>query len=423
MLEEEIPITFDVDVLVAGGGIAGLTAAIASARSGAETLLVERYNFLGGLATGGYVTYLAPPPIPLDKGGYGGIFQEIVERLLSLGAAYQFKENEGGAKAGEIIFDGEMLKYIANHMVMESNVMLLLNTYIEGAIVEEGSIKGLIAINKSGRQILKAKVFVDSTGDGDVAAFAGAPYEKEEVSKMLPITMMYAIGGVDIPRFLVYLKEDPGLAKAAKKANFTTAGKARGPSMISLHRVCKDQVEVWGGSVHADGTDALDLTRAELELRDRIVAELEFLRKNVPGFEVSYIASSSPYIGVRETRRIIGDYILTAEDLRAGRCFEDSVAWYRDPRFPGAKGKSIPYRCLIAKGLKNLLVAGRCFSATHEALDMCRLVNECSIMGQAAGTAAAIAAKGNLGVRDVEISELRKKLAEQGAFVKDPIEI
>jgi hypothetical protein len=423
MLEERIvlPTTFDVDVIVAGGGIAGLTAAIASARNGAETLLVERYNFLGGLATGGYVTYLAPPPIPLEKGGYGGIFQEIVERLFSLGAAYQFKEDEGGARAGEIIFDGEMLKYVANQMVLESKVMLLLNTCIEGAIVKEGSIEGLIALNKSGRQILRGKVFIDSTGDGDVAAFAGAPYEKTEVSKMLPITMMYTIGGVDIPRFLAYLKEDPGLVKAAKRANFTTAGKARGPSMISLHRVCKDQVEVWGGSVKADGTDALDLTRAELELRDRIFLELDFLRKNVPGFEAAYIASSSPYVGVRETRRVLGEYILTADDLRTGRCFEDSVAWYRDPRFPGAKGKYIPYRCLIAKGLKNLLVAGRCFSVTHEALDMCRLVNECSIMGQAAGTAAAMAARRNLGVRDLEVSELRKKLVEQGAFVEEPM--
>lgn len=420
MEEEGVSITFDVDVIVAGGGVAGLVAAIASARNSAETLLVERYNFLGGLATGGYVTYLAPPPIPFEEGGYGGIFQEVVERLFALGAAHQFEENEEGARAGEVIFDGEMLKYVANQMVRESHVMILLNSYVVGAIVEGEAIKGIVVENKSGRQVLRAKVFVDSTGDGDLAAFAGAPYEKAEVAKMLPITMMYTIGGVDVPRYLTYVKEDPGLEKAARRANFKTAGKYRGPSMISLHHVCRDQVEVWGGSVKADGTDALDLTKAEIELRGRVVSELEFLRKNVPGFEEAYIASTSPYVGVRETRRVLGDYVLTAEDLRSGRTFEDSVAWYRDPRFPAAKGKSIPYRCLVAKRLRNLLVAGRCFSVTHEALDMCRLVNECAIMGQAAGTAAAIAATRNLDVRRVDISELRRRLVEQGAFVEEP---
>ena len=418
--EKKIPVAFRADVVVAGGGPAGLGAALAAARNGAKTVLVERYGCLGGLATMGLVILLPPPPGGGGR-GYGGILQEIVDQLFELGAAYQFKARED--HAGLVIFDSEVFKLVADRMVEKAGVKLLLDSLAVDAVVGGNTIKGIIVENKSRRQVIISRIVVDATGDGDIASAAGAPYEKSEKHKILPMSLVYIIGGVNNDRVREYQREDPELRKAAKKAGFTYYAwelkreERRGPTFLHMDRIKKGQVVVFGGSMRADGTDVEDLTKAEIELRRRARRELDFLKKHIPGFKNSYIATTAPYLGVRETRRILGEYVLSEADLDKKRVFPDAVGWYAHPTRP-REMYSIPYRCLVPLGIDNLLVAGKCFSATHGAQDRVRDIPACMAMGQAAGTAAALSVKRGVRPRQVDVALLQKILAKQGAYVK-----
>lgn len=418
--ERKIPVKFRADVVVAGGGPVGLGAALAAARNGVKTILVERYGCLGGLATAGLVIILPPPPYEGTK-DYGGILQEIVDQLFELGAAHQFKEGEEGA--GLVIFNPEAFKFVADQMVEKAKVKLLLNSLVVDAVVKSKTITGIVVENKSRRQAIIGKVVVDATGDGDVAAAAGAPYKKSEKHQALPMTLVYVIGGVDNERGREYQRKDPELRKAAKKVRFTChilgleREEQRGPIFLHMDRITKEQVVVWGGCLRADGTDAEDLTKAEIELRKRARTEFDFLKKYIPGFENSYIATTASYIGVRETRRIIGEYILNEKDLEKKRVFPDAVEWYVSPTMPHYM-HNIPYRCIVPKQIDNLLVAGRCFSATHGAQNRVRDIPACMAMGQAAGTAAALSVKQGIKPRQIDVELLRKTLMEQGTYVE-----
>ena len=418
--EKKTPIKFRADVVVAGGGPAGLGAALAAARNGAKTILVERYGFLGGLATAGLVIILPPPPHGGTE-GYGGILQEIVGQLFELGAAHQLKEQENSA--GEVIFDPEAFKLIVNQMVEKAGIKLLLNSIVVDAVVEGTTVTGIIVENKSGRQVIMGKVVVDATGDGDVSAAAGASYEKSEKRRVLPTTLIYIIGGVDNDRVRKYQTKDPDLRKAAKKAGFTcyvwglAREEQRGPTFLHMDRIAKGQVVVWGGCVQADGTDAEDLTKAEVELRKRARVELDFLKRYVPGFENSYIAATAPYVGVRETRRVVGRYVLNEKDLEKKRVFPDAIEWYTAPTKPHDM-HNIPYRCIVPKRIDGLFVAGRCFSATHGAQNKVRDIPACMAMGQAAGTAAALSVKRGVKPRQLDVGLLRETLVKQGAVLK-----
>lgn len=418
--DKKTPVKFRADVVVAGGGPAGLGAALAAARNGVKTILVERYGCLGGLATAGLVIILPPPPYKGTK-GYGGILQEIVDELFKLGVAYRFKKGED--EPGAVIFDPEVFKLVADQMVEKAGVKRLLDSVAVDAIVEGNTITGIIVENKSGRQAIMGKVVVDATGDGDVAAAAGVPYEKSDKRRLLPVTLIYVIGGVDNGRVRKYQRKDPELREAAKKAGFTCyiwgleREEQRGPTFLHMNNITKGQVMVEGGSMHADGTDAEDLTKAEMELRKRARAELDFLKKYIPGFEDSYIATTAPYIGVRETRRVVGEHILSEKDLEKKRIFSDAVEWYVSPTKPHEM-RNIPYRCLVPKRINNLLVAGRCLSATHGAQNRVRDIPPCMAMGQAVGTAAALSVKQEVKPRQLDVGLLQKTLAEQGADIK-----
>lgn len=418
--ERKTPVKFRADVVVAGGGPAGLGAALAAVRNGVKTILVERYGCLGGLATAGLVITL--PPLPhVGTKGYCGILQEIIDRLFELGAAHQFRKGEDSA--GLVIFDPEAFKLVADQMVENAGVKLLLDSLVVDTVVEDNTITGIIVENKSGRQAIMGRVVVDATGDGDVAAAAGVPYEKSEKGQALPMTLIYVIGGVDNDRVREYQREDPELRKAAKKVGFTChvwglkRRGQRGPTFLHMDGIAKGQVVVWGGSVQADGTDVEDLTKAEIELGKRARTELDFLKKYIPGFENSYIATTAPYIGVRETRRIMGEYVLNEKDLEKKRVFPDAVEWYVSPTKPHDM-HNIPYRCLVPKRIDNLLVAGRCYSATHGAQNRVRDIPACMAMGQAAGTAAALSVKRGVKPSQIDVRLLRKILVKQGAYVE-----
>jgi ribulose 1,5-bisphosphate synthetase/thiazole synthase len=404
--ERKIPVTSEVDVLVCGGGIAGVAAAVCAARIGVKVLLVERYGFLGGLVTGGLV--ITTPP--LDN----GINREIGERLRAKGVYAPLQKPGAEMIALKMhAIDPEVVKYELVQMLGEQQVQLLLHTLIVGSIVEEGALKGVLIENKAGRQAILAKTVVDCTGDADVAAFARAPFRV--VKK--PITMMFNMAGVDVDKVLSRVGNWSNLKQ------FVTEAVARGDLKFELgttlewgtpgvHAEClihPGEINVWSGNLR--GVDALDpnqLTRAELITREHVMRLVAFLRGHVPGFEHSWITLTSPILGVRATRQILGGISPTMQEVRNIR-FADTVAK------PYAEDAiRLPYNSLLPQGVENLLVAGRCISAEEEAMGQLRLIPVCAATGQAAGTAAALALRAGVTPAKLDISELQLALRAQG---------
>ena len=415
--QKNIPVIKKVDVLVAGGGPAGLAAAIASARNGRETLLVEQLNCLGGMATGGLVG-----PFMSTAGENGGIYRELLDRL----------EKNKGAEGRA--FDVECLKYFAQIMCEEAGVKLLLHSFICDVTREKSEVRAVIVANKSGLQALSAEVIIDATGDGDVAFFAGAEYEKgDREGRCQPTTMMFHIRGFDESRI-------PSAEEIEKKVKLARSrGEITLPGYVNY---------IWGDkgstirrgevSINLDMTEGLDgtdpeaLTRAEVEGRKSVWECLRFIRQYIPGAENAYI-SKTPFLhGIRETRRISGEYVLSEEDVLKARKFKDGIAkgsffidihgpylqdkdWVKSRYVPEGDWYEIPYRCLLVRNIDNLLVAGRCISSDREANGSLRIQPTCMATGQAAGTAAAIAVKEKIRPREVEGKNLRKILISQGA--------
>jgi len=405
--------------VVVGGGTAGIAAAVAAARNGARTILIERYGFLGGTMTAGLIN----PFMTFHAGReqiIRGIFQEIIDRLKALNG-YDEKTQA---------FDNELLKVIADQMVREAGVDLMLHTYVTDAVMQGNTIRGVEAYSKSGRHIILGKVVVDATGDGDVAVMAGAPYEKgrKEDGLTQPATLNFRMGGVDVER----------IPSREEINRLFDEAKARGEITIPREDV------LWfyttrRGEIHfnttritkVDGTKVEDLTRAEIEGRRQMMELVNFLKNRVPGFENAYLLSSGVQIGIRETRRIIGEYTMTGEDIIEARKFPDAIARgsypidIHSPTGPGTfiKGPppsdyyEIPYRSLIPLKVENLIVAGRCISSTHEAQAAIRIIPIVVAIGQAAGTAAALSAKLSTPPRRLDVSLLRKTLREQGVII------
>jgi hypothetical protein len=390
-------------VIVAGGGPAGVAAATAAARNGAEVLLVERYGHLGGLATGGLVICL----VETKRYGYG-ICKEVLERLsdlkadrLNTASGETERWVEGASLSGEesYSFDPEAMKFISDRLVVESGANLLLHSLVVAPIVRGNDVKGLVLEGKLGRQAVLAKVIVDATGDADIAAASGAPYEIDR--HPWGINLEFRLGNVDVERATKWREQNPKLYAGL------------------MDRLKREAGEIgWGRSVYGnvawchgphffdvDGLNTRHLTRVEVESRRAIMEGLKLFRENLPGFEDAFIMDTAPQIGVRETRRIVGEYVLTKEDALAGRQFDDAVA-------KGIFG--IPYRCLVPKGVDGLLVAGRCISTTHEAQGVIRNIPPCLITGQAAGIAAALAAKKKVKPRKINVNMLKGTLKEQG---------
>ncbi|MGQ9493297.1 MAG: FAD-dependent oxidoreductase [Anaerolineae bacterium] len=440
----ELPVVAEADVVVVGGGNAGFIAAIAAARSGAQTILVERYGYLGGCLTG---TYAAEP----------GFFGDSDGNLIIRGIGWEFIERMERAKASIVdrkwwlvqIFP-EAVKAVALEMVLEAGVELYLHSWASDVLVEKGSIQALIVQNKSGRQVIAGKVFVDTTGDADLAFLAGALTEKLQPDQLWQTSVDLTVCNVDVAKVVQWAKDNPhriGLKNIPKDITspgihpmLTLVIRGEGTAidengwsithvgpMPTVKLMIHPSISRVQGSVEIDGTDVCGLTYAEIEARRRAMAHLAYLRQTVPGFENAIVVGES-HLGVRETRRIIGDYFLTIEDLRRNARFPDVVALNCRALDRHMKGEvfqyellrgnhDIPLRALIPQQVQNLLVAGRCISSDHEANASLRGAATCLATGHAAGTAAALAALGNGQVRSLDIATLQHTLKKQGAIL------
>ncbi len=445
--ERTIEIVKDVDVIVAGGGPAGIAAAVASARNGARTVLVERNGWLGGMATSGLV-HPFMPSYAGDKPINKGIFWEIVERLVRRGAAvHPDLTKMGTGYSGFVVwphahvtpFDAEVLKWVIQELLEEAKVDVILHSLVVDAIMEDGAVGGIVIENKSGRMALKARVIVDATGDGDVAAASGAAYEKggDADGSMQPATIFFRLGGVDRKKVDRYMAEHP---EERHFKSFAKAAQEKGEFIPSKHDVLffytprEGEVAINTTRIHGvDGTNVFDITRAEFETRRQVQILYKFFRKYVPGFEDCYVTTTAPEVGFRETRRIVGEYRLTKEDVLDTRQFPDNIAQcsymidihdrtgtelFYTP-VPEGRSYGIPYRCLLPVKVENLIVAGRCVSCTQEAHGSLRVMPPSFSMGQAAGTAAALAALGKVSPRRVNVRELRATLASQGQVIDE----
>ena len=406
--ERRTPVIGEVDVAVAGGGPAGVGAALAAARAGAKTLLVERYGSLGGMWTTGLLNPL------FDHRNKGGIVRELVRTLKARGAW-----RDGGFLT---TFDIEPLKFLLDELMEKAGVDVLLHTWVADAVVEGGEVKGLLVENKSGRGAILAQVFVDCTGDGDVAARAGAPCEKgrPEDGLMQPLTLMFRLSGCQ------FLQKGSGdlyglMEKAAKTLNVKLPPFRR-PWVIPLPNsgdAVVQAVHVYG----VDATDARQLSAACTAARKEARLLCEIFRQ-IPELREARLVATAEQIGIRETRRVVGGYVVSLEDMVAGRRHPDGICLAsfgvdihpikpadRDhARMPRIKPYHIPYRSLVPRRIERLLMAGRCISGTHEAHASYRVTGDCTAMGEAAGLAAAWCVSKGTTPRAIDGAKLREAL-------------
>ncbi len=403
--ERKIPVVADVDILVCGGGFAGVAASVCAAKNEAKVLLLEKYGFLGGLVTAALV--ITTPP--LDN----GINNEIAERLREKGVYVPCRHSgEEVEWVGLHAVDPEVVKYEFIHMVQEQGVDVLLHTYVVGAILEDSVVKGEIMENKAGRQAVRAQMVVDTTGDADVAAFANAPCRL--VKK--PMTMMFNMVDVDVDKVLARLGNWGNLKKVVKEA--INNGKLPfelgiypefgAPGVHAEKLVYNGEINVWSGMLDGmDGLNPKDLTNAEFITREHVMRLATFLRKNLPGFEKSRIECTATQVGVRATRQIIGETSPSMAEVET-RKFIDTVAKPYSNR-----EIRLPFGSILPQNVENLLVAGRCMSAEEEAMRTLRLIPVCSATGQAAGTAAALAFQNKVSPRKLNVSLLQRTLMKQ----------
>ncbi|MFW5866933.1 MAG: FAD-dependent oxidoreductase [Armatimonadota bacterium] len=401
----EIPVIAEVDVLVCGGGPAGTAAAIASARAGATTMLLERYGCLGGLATGGLVIVL-PPLVRREHQVIGGIGQETLERLLEMGEA-EYRSDRGSSR-----FDPEGLKRLSDEMCLDAGVLLRMHSWVVGVFGEAGRPEGAIVESKAGRQAVRAGIIVDCTGDGDVAALAGAGFERDDKMIGLP----FRIGNIDMERWSE--ARGDGTGKQIHKEAHEAAGYE---SHFGLSPFPLNPGVAWGNNHMASG-DFLDpdvLTRMEIRGRRSAKRVLDVVREKMPGFEDSWLIDTAWQIGVRCTRRISGLTTMRYEEFESEKQFDDSVALGNDFRKPDVVYE-IPLGSLIPADVDGMLVAGRCVSGDAEAMEALREIHCCWTMGEAAGAAAALAVERGCEPEEVAVDELRDRLMAVGAVVDLP---
>lgn len=443
------------EVIVIGGGTAGWAAALAAARVGKSTLLIEQFAYLGGWATAGlvnpFMTHRASDGKPL----VGGFYDEMRDRL---------------GKAGGLLgnsFDSEAMKFMLQETLLDAGARLRLHTVFDSAEYAPGGKIVVRTRSKSGVEEFTCDRLIDCSGDGDAAVDLGAEFELgDENGLAQAVTLMFDMGGVDIEKVITYVRDHPdqmrfpklpptadpaqlanGVVSVAGYYDLIASARANGdyhaPGDLIFFIGRPRKGEVVFNTTHVgnvDGTNAEDLTRAEIESRRQMVSIVAFVKKYVPGFENAYLLRSADHVGVRETRRIVGDYVFSADDVIQARKFEDAICrlaypvdvhsgkgdGYTKEEGKGGGGPNnappgdwyeIPYRCLVPVGLDNVLVAGRCVSSTQAGHGAIRIMPSCIAMGQAAGAAAALSLDEDVSVREVNVASLLEALRKQSALV------
>ena len=472
------------EVVVAGGGTAGFAAAIAAARAGAKVTLLEQLSYLGGTMTGGLVpgivsmrhqpwrdeeTLVQLESLYSGEQVVRGIAQEMVDRLIACGGSYSLRDGEAPVR---VLFDPELMKWVVDQMVREAGVKILYHTKVTGVRKEENRITGVVADTGN---VIPAEVVIDCTGDGHVANFAGAPWEQGENNDptyVQPITLYFLMGGVDLDKTIAYInrtKDDFSEAyvrklnelyekrmpvtvlainsireKAAAEGKYpipfgTTTLNPRAHTSISrpVFRGGKVRYDITMHNVdmayRVDATNIETLSEAIGSMRDFTVRTANYFREYVPGYEDSYLLQIADIVGVRETRRVVGDYTLTGSDVLEAKRFDDAIGFCgatvdvhnveggkdltRMSAIREGKSYQVPYRMLLPQGVDNLLVAGRCVSADRVACGSIRQQAGCLVTGQGAGIAAALASKQKTSPRNVPYAHLRAELENQGVVL------
>ncbi len=446
---QAVPVRAEADVLVVGGGPAGITAALAAAESGLKVTLVESRSFVGGNLTIGLpiLGFLSQKGVPIIK----GLPQALIDRLRAQGAASEHRPCP--LHVSLTLVEPEAVKTVAMGMLLERGVDLRLYSMFAGVVMEDNRLRGIITESKAGREALLARMIVDCTGDGDVAFRAGVPCEKgDEHGGMQPPTLMFCLAGVDTEKLRHSLSSDPKtyradfipaeyfgqnhqfivvglrqLIEAAQKAGLSI------PTERTILITGLRAGEVWVNMTRVKGTDGTDprsLSAGEIEARRQIKDIQRYLVEYVPGFEKARFTRTAPFLGIRETRRIVGQYVMNRDDILNCRRFDDAIAvgsYPIDIHRPNDNGCTlewcgdcydIPYRCLVPQRVENLLVAGRCVSTTHEAMAAVRVMSTCMAMGEAAGRAAALAVVGGVSPSAIDVSKLREGLLAHGAYLR-----
>ena len=431
-MDRDIPVCDDVDVLVCGGGPAGFAAALAAARAGARTLLIEQTNCLGGIATaGGHNHICLFTSWASDEQVVGGIPFEMVRRVVDSGCGVYYRGNAD--------FELEALKLALERMALEGNVALLYHTLFADAIVRDGLIVGAYIQNKTGRQAVLARRVVDATGDADVAASAGAPYEmgRPGDGACQPATLMFTVGGVDWEKVRRW-RTDYKMTHVWKKAQDAGDMEPFQDTIMGFWWTPTRSDQVGVNFTHIVGvncTDAASITAATIEGRRQAFHMIPVFRKYVPGMERCHLISTAALLGTRESRRIVGEVVLSDEDILCRKPWPDSVCYgsffidVHNCTGPGMDGETfeppagfkyqIPYRCTLPRGVDNLLVAGRCISVTHRALGSTRVMPQCAALGEAAGAAAALSLRAGCTPRELDPAVLQDHLRAAGAIVDE----
>lgn len=397
----QVPVIAETEVLVVGAGPAGLAAALGASRAGADVLLLERYGYVGGQATGGLVLSMPParrlgaedPPVVMEPPAMAGaITNEIHERLLAIGGARTGTAEESWRS----MWYPEELKYVGLQMLQEAGVRPLFHALAANALVEDRVLKGVVIESKSGRHAVLAERIVDCSGDADVAARAGVPFVKGDAEgRMLPVSLTFIIRGIDAAQYKAWRAQHSMIPAQAQ----LHLNPVRGDELLGMHGHIKD----------VDGTDPWQLTRAENEARKIAMEKLLWLKANVPGCQNAYLALTAPQFGVRDTRRILGEYELREAEMAAGVVHRDHIGFVRE-------GKSVPYRSLVPVEIDNLLVGGRPIAQDYASVETTRAIPPCLVTGLAAGVAAAVSSSDGVVPRRLDVDHLQDRLRDMGVI-------